>query len=111
MPFLDDVSIWTASSHLCSGTLERSKTVPTVTVNCWRQAPQNHRPGRALSPLMRLALSTTPQCGQIGPCGQRTASRCLRAAFSVLKRGAVMSVMVHPLDEPILSDTLHLSST
>lgn len=38
MPFLLVDIRNVASSHLLSGTLERSNTVPTVTVNCSRQA-------------------------------------------------------------------------
>jgi hypothetical protein len=40
MPFLLEISRWMASHHFESGTLERSKMVPTVTVNCLLQWPQ-----------------------------------------------------------------------
>ena len=40
MPLFDAQSRCVAANHLRSGTLERSKTVPTVTVYCSRHSPQ-----------------------------------------------------------------------
>ena len=62
-----------------------SNSVPTVTVNCVRQSPQNQRPGRApflVCAIILLLRSVPPQCGQTAPSGQRTDSRCSRAASS-----------------------------
>ena len=46
MPFLDEHSRNVAIHHLVSGILERSNTVPTVTVNWPLQSLQYSRPGR-----------------------------------------------------------------
>src|SRR2546428_7513916 len=94
MPFLDEQSRCVASTHLWSGILLRSNTVPTVTVNCVRQSPQKYRPGRWLSPFRALLRSMPPQCGQMGPDGQRIASRCLRAALSSVNLGSVKAIVV-----------------
>ena len=46
MPFFAEQTRCVASTHLCSGTLERSNTVPTVAVNWSRQALHWYTPGR-----------------------------------------------------------------
>ncbi len=38
IPFFDDCMKWAASTHLDSGTCERSITVPMVTLNGFRQS-------------------------------------------------------------------------
>src|SRR6266446_4922987 len=61
---------WIASSHFASGRWESSKIVPTLTVNCSRQAPHFHRPGREVLPCNRYERSTVPQWGHVGsPAG------------------------------------------
>src|SRR4030042_6419102 len=88
MPFLLEQSKCVAKTHLWSGTLLRSKTVPTVTLNCLRQSPQKSNPGRAPFPFsslcdsMRQIRPDAPQWGQTGPFGQRIDSRCFLAASS-----------------------------
>ncbi len=69
---------------LVKGMWLSSKIVPTVTVNCSRQAPALHwkRPGRALSPLS-LVTEVSPQWGQTGPLGQRIDSSRARASSSL----------------------------
>lgn len=52
--------------------------LPTVTVNCWRQALHMSKPGRADSPAMRVAFLLW-QCGQTGPSGQSRLSKYSRA--------------------------------
>jgi len=79
MPFLDEHNRQTAISHLLSGILLRSKTVPTVTVNGSRQSLHLYRPGRLDLPCGLQCSPITPQCGQTGPCGQICASRNWRA--------------------------------
>src|ERR1017187_5663849 len=88
MPFLLEHSRCVASSHLESGILERSKTVPTVTENCSRQSLHFSKPLRCPLPSSRYAPSHEPQCGQTGPLGQRIASRYSRALSSFWKWGA-----------------------
>ncbi len=46
MPILLAQSSAGAKCHLWSGILLRSKTVPTATLNCLRQAAHFHTPGR-----------------------------------------------------------------
>jgi hypothetical protein len=41
-----------------------------------------YTPGRVLLPFNTVALSTDPQCGQIGPSGHRIASKCRRETSS-----------------------------
>ncbi len=45
-PFLDEQSRYQAMSHLLSGTFDRSKIVPTFTVNFSWQSPHSYRPPR-----------------------------------------------------------------
>lgn len=108
MPFLLEQSRWLASIHLWSGILLSSKTVSTVTLNCFRQSPQNSKPGRAPFPFsllcdaIRQTRPLAPQWGQTGPLGQRIDSRCLRAASSSWNRASskIASVMAcFPLSE------------
>src|SRR6185312_1272968 len=80
-----------ASSHLCSGTWERSITVPVRQMNLPRQALQRNMPACVL-PSMRWTL-TPPQSGQVTPFGQREASIHSRAASSSWKRGSERLVM------------------
>src|ERR1017187_216196 len=63
MPFLLEHSRNVAIHHLVSGILERSKTVPTVTVNWPLQSLQYSRPGRCdcFSPATRTTCSVAPQ--------------------------------------------------
>ena len=74
IPFLLAAIRCEASTHLCSGILERSNTVPTVTVYCSRQSLHWIEAGA-----MRLAVQLRgleePQCGQNGPSGQSCSSR------------------------------------
>ena len=61
MPFLDEDSRWLPWSHLCSGTWLYSNTVPTRTVNCFRQWPHFLRPWRTTpSGFVLLGLERTP---------------------------------------------------
>src|SRR3546814_24395 len=103
MPFLDANRRGLTRSHLFSGTLERSNTVPTVTVNCWRQSLHWMAPARCLLPCRRVALNE-PQWGQNGPSGQRMASSLSRALSSLVKWGWKMSIC------PLLSENSVISS-
>src|ERR1700690_1133943 len=79
-----------AMSHLLIGTCEPSNTVLTVTVNCFRHAPQKYTPLRTALLLPALGVNfeigfTLPsflQCGQIAPLGQRNRSKSSRALSS-----------------------------
>ena len=108
MPFLLLHIRYVACSHLVSGILERSKTVPTVTVNCLRHSLHLRRPGRvnvglwSLHKLQGPRLFTAPQCGQTGPFGQKTASRASRASSASVNCGAVRSGHRFPLRWPLL---------
>src|SRR5690348_12985467 len=82
MPFFDPFTSANASTHLFSGILLSSMTVPTVTVNGFSQALHLYTPGRVLLPSSLRIFSTEPQCGQTGPLGQCSASRCSRALFA-----------------------------
>src|SRR5665213_2940607 len=95
MPFLLEQRRCVASTHLVSGILERSKTVPTVTENCSRQSLHLSNPGRCLVPSRRYAPSQEPQCGHTGPVGHRIASKYSRALVSSVKCGA-SNDMVEP---------------
>lgn len=95
MPFLLDDRRYVASSHLLSGTFERSNRVPTVTVKFFRQELHWISPARVLLPCKRWTFSHSPQCGQNGPCGQLTASRCSRALSALVKMGLVRSNIGH----------------
>jgi hypothetical protein len=44
MPFFDAQSKYAACIALCSGMRACSKTVPTFTVNCFRQSRHFHKP-------------------------------------------------------------------
>ncbi len=57
MPFLLDAMIWAAITHLQSGILLRSMTVPTVTVKGLRQSLHLWTPGRVLLPLSLVIRS------------------------------------------------------
>src|SRR5258706_10472978 len=92
MPFLLDAIRWVASSHLCRGICERSKTVPVLTVNLPRQSPHRNIPACVWPPIF-LGLSE-PQRGQIAPVGQRSASIWATAAASVVKIGFVRSQVI-----------------
>src|SRR5258708_5413946 len=91
MPFFEAVIKNRAASHLVSGSLERSNTVPTVTVNCWRHSVSLHlyTPGRWALPsrCVSLAASALPQCGQFTPFAQTRASSHSRALVSSWKMG------------------------
>src|SRR5208282_1066333 len=65
-------------------------TVPTVTVNGFRQELHWYMPARCDLPLTSVVSPTTPQCGQIGlPSGQCNASKWARDASSLWKIGSV----------------------
>ena len=70
MPFLLDAIRCVASSHLCRGICDRSKTVPVLTVNLPRQSSHMNIPACVLPPIF-LALSD-PHSGQTTPFGQRS---------------------------------------
>lgn len=57
MPFLEPAIRRNASSHLLSGILLSSITVPTVTVKGRRQGLQTTTPGRAEAPVARRTRS------------------------------------------------------
>ncbi len=78
-----------ASSHLFSGILLSSITVPTVTVNARRQGAHWTTPGRVEAPPARFTRSVSPQRGQTGPFGQWRVSRCSRAKSALEKIGSV----------------------
>src|SRR5262249_33710479 len=105
MPFLLAAIRWKPNTHLDSGILLRSITVPTVTVNGISQSLQWYSPGRWLLPCSSVALVDL-QCTHTGPFGQRTSSRCVRAAISSWKMGLVrLTDMDASLtDEAILVD-------
>src|ERR1019366_5075288 len=91
MPFLLEHSRNVAIHHLVSGILERSNTVPTVTVNWPLQLLQYSRPGRCdfFVPSTRAMFSMAPQCTHTGPSGQRADSSAWRAAVSSVNIGSV----------------------
>src|SRR5271154_6695944 len=91
IPFLELQIIYQAMSHLRSGILESSNTVPTVTVNWLLQFEQKRSPARIFFSGLAarsaiLVLSLHLQCGHTMPPFHNTASRCLRAFLSVSKR-------------------------
>src|ERR1700720_325782 len=44
-PFFDDTIRCVANNHLCNGIWLRSYSVPTRTVNFWRQSEHQYQPG------------------------------------------------------------------
>src|ERR1039457_918818 len=83
--------IYQAMSHLRSGILESSNTVPMVTVNLSLQLAHQRSPARVLAAALGLmsenfVWSLHLHFGQTTPFFQRTPSRCLRALSSVPKR-------------------------
>src|SRR5689334_3091522 len=102
MPFLLAHIRNMASTHLWSAILERSMTVPTVTVNCLLQLLHWTTPGRCALPCRRVTRSRSPQCGQTGPFGQCSVSRYARAASSSLNLGSskAASMACPPTDIP-----------
>src|SRR5579884_484694 len=76
--------------------------VPTRTENCFLQSWHVHsrryvgRPSRVFRPfvLMRVELSMEPQCGQMGPSGQRSSSMNFHAAVSSLRWAARLTMLM-----------------
>src|SRR5580698_1430268 len=108
-PFLLDTMRKMACSHFVMGSFDSSKIVPTRTVNCLRQSPQNFTPTRTAPSGCFLLFDPAkgakgeirpmqPQCGQTGPWGQRAASTYSKAAASSWKWGWLrMDIALNPL--------------